>query len=470
METTLLSLAILLFICSTWFVLHYAKKSTSIVVILLSILSFGAGLAAVPLLPIDLSYASLATDDPNSQSADAYSAESTIDNPTYIPWQVTYWATFVFAWLILPVTRETLHSGKFGFCSQLKEGISTSLRSIALMIVVGIVFVIGMAVHMHSVQFMSVLMPVLMAWGNTYGLVLVSLLLGNGLISIPKKYWREAHPGNELRRIRIVSCGAEEELFDAVMALEDVEQKIEEVCAVVVQGEDDMHNDLDEGAVEIIQRRRQRLNINLCSKSDEATQFSECLELLVKRKNETLELNADRRTERVNGGLNQTSSSLRSEDMDIKYLVELNALLKTAQEQVTSAQLHWDNLMERHRLFSALTDDGIENSTEIGSNNNPSTLLLSSASSSNFCIKLRYHIERLWIRHLRYYAFRSGSILTGILSICVLLGEVTLAVPINLSPFSWILHALDDSGNTIMFQIAALVPLSCKYMYVVFID
>jgi hypothetical protein len=295
-----------------------------------------------------------------------------------------------------------------------------------------------------------------MAWGNTYGLVLVSLLLGNGLISIPKKYWREAHPGNELRRIRIAACGAEEELFDAVMALEDVEQKIEAVCAMVVQGEDNMLNDLDNGAVEIIQRRRQGLNINLCSKSDEATQFNECLELLVKRKNDMLELNEDRRTERVNREVNQ--ASLRPVDMDINYLVELNAQLKTAQEQVTSQQLCWDNLMDRHRLFSALTDDGIENCSS------DSTLLLSSASSSNYCFSLRYHLERLWIRHMRYYMFRIWAIITGILSVCVLLGEVTLAVPLNLSPFSWILHALDHSGKTILFQIAALVPLLCEYI------
>lgn len=423
----------------------------------------------MPLLPIDLSYASFTNDSnatiPSGDEQDS-AADTTVANPTYIPWQITYWTTFFLAWFILPITRETLHSGKFGLISQLKEGISTSLRSIGLMIIVGFVFVVGMAIHMRSAQFTSVLMPVLMACANTYGLVLVLLLLGNGIVSIPKKYWREAHPDNELRRIRIVACGAEEELFDAVMGLEDVERKIEEVCAVVVQ-DDGMENDLDNGAVEIIRSRKRRLNIKLCSKSDDATQFTECLELLVKRKNETLELNADRRTERTNGGMNQASSNLRSEDMDIKYLVELNAQLKKAQERVTSAQLRWDYLMQRHRLFSALTDDGNNVGTSgIVSNNNEgppsSTLLLSSTSSSGYCIRLRYMFEKVWIRHLRYYTYRLGSITTAILSVFVVLGEVTLAAPINLSPFSWILHALEDSGKSIFFQISALIPLLCK--------
>ena len=473
MEIALISLAILLFLCSTWFVLHYAKRSTSVFIILLSIISFGSGLAAVPLLPIDLSYASATVgsnsttnvDDASIQSDDiSGSNDTTIDNPTYVPWQLTYWTTFLLAWFILPITRETLHSGRFSLLSQVKEGISSSLRGICLMIVVGIVFVIGMAIHMHSVRLISVLMPVLMAWGNTYGLVLVSLLLGNGLVSIPQKYWREAHPDNELRRIRIVACGAEEELFDAVMGLEDVERKIEDVCAVVVQ--DDDENDLDEGAVEVISRRRGKLNIKLCSSRDDATQFNECLESLVKRKNETLELNADRRTERTNGGLDQTSS-LRSDDMDIKYLVELNAQLKKAQERVTSAQLRWDYLIQQHRTFSALTDEGTENISSIASSGRseerPSSSLLSPASThSSSCIRLRTIIERLWIKHLRYYSYRFCSIISATLSIFVVMGEVTLAAPINLSPFSWILHAMDENNNTVLFQIAALIPLLCK--------
>lgn len=54
---------------------------------------------------------------------------------------------------------------------------------------------------------------------------------------------------------------------------------------------------------------------------------------------------------------------------------------------------------------------------------------------------------------------------TAALSIFVLLSEVTLAVPLNLSPLSWTLHALDgyyrydNSSARVLFQISALVPL-----------
>ena len=429
-------------------------------------MSFGLGLVAVPLLPIDLSHASTTVESNTTDINDtstlseelSASNDTIIDNPTYLPWQITYWSTFLLAWFILPIARETLHSGRFGVLSQIKEGISSSLRGICLMAVVGILFVIGIAIHMHSVRLISVLLPVLMAWGNTYGLVLVSLLLGNGLVSIPKKYWREAHPDNELRRIRIVACSAEEELFDAVMGLEDVERKIEDVCAVVVQDEDE--NDLDDGVVEVISRRKRKLNIKLCSSRDDATQFNECLEALVKRKNETLELNADRRTERTNGGLDQTSS-LRSEDLDIKYLVELNAQLKKSQERVTSAQLRWDYLIRQHKIFSALTDDG-RNKHSPGASSTSSLIVSRDSNQSSSYIRLKTITESLWFRHFRYYSYRFCSIVTAILSVFVVLGEITLAAPINLSPFSWILHALGTNGSAVLFQIAALIPLLCK--------
>lgn len=130
MDQTLLPLAIILFTISTWFVIHHAKRHTSCFIILLSIIAFGLGSAAVALLPIDLSYASsLANNNNNSttttassengetsSSTTSYSSSTAVDNnPTYLPWQVTYWTTFLLAWIILPITRETLLSGQFTF-------------------------------------------------------------------------------------------------------------------------------------------------------------------------------------------------------------------------------------------------------------------------------------------------------------------------------------------------------------------
>lgn len=215
---TLLPLAILLLLVSTWFVLYYAKRKTSIFIILLSIISFGLGSAAVALLPIDLSYASSAAaaavaddngdehdnNDANEQQQNGDQTDS--NNPTYIPWQITYWTTFLLAWLILPITRETLLSGHFTLLQRIHNGFTKSIKSILLMSVFGFIAIIAMAIHLKSVHLVTIVLPVLMALGNTYGLVLVSLLLGNGLVNVPKRFWREACPANELRRSECFCC------------------------------------------------------------------------------------------------------------------------------------------------------------------------------------------------------------------------------------------------------------------------
>ncbi len=44
----------------------------------------------------------------------------------------------------------------------------------------------------------TVILPLLVALWNTYGLLLVLMLLGNGLVNIPKRLWRQVCPVNEL--------------------------------------------------------------------------------------------------------------------------------------------------------------------------------------------------------------------------------------------------------------------------------
>ena len=145
--------------------------------------------------------------------------------------------------------------------------------------------------------------------------------------------------------------------------------------------------------------------------------------------------------------------------------MSLSSQLNKAQERVTSAQLRWNHLIEHGRLFSALMDDG-NGMQSSGSNDetdgSSNTNLLSSSSTPRCCQKLRYSLQRMWVRYLRYPAFRAMAFITAVLSVFVLISEVTLSVPLNLSPFSWVLHALDgdDSARSqILFQIAALIPL-----------
>ena len=86
------------------------------------------------------------------------------------------------------------------------------------MVVIAISSILFLAVQLHSWH----VVPVLMALGNTYGLLLVSLLLGYGLVDIPQKLWRQANPSTELRRVQIMAGNSDEALYEAVWELQDV--------------------------------------------------------------------------------------------------------------------------------------------------------------------------------------------------------------------------------------------------------
>ena len=62
--------------------------------------------------------------------------------------------------------------------------------------------------------------PVLITFGNTYGLLMVSVLLGYGLVALPRSLWRQAKPDLELRRTYIMAVAADEALYEAVWDLQ----------------------------------------------------------------------------------------------------------------------------------------------------------------------------------------------------------------------------------------------------------
>ena len=62
--------------------------------------------------------------------------------------------------------------------------------------------------------------PALITFGNTYGLLMVSVLLGYGLVAVPRSFWRQANPDLELRRTYIMAAAADEALYEAVWDLQ----------------------------------------------------------------------------------------------------------------------------------------------------------------------------------------------------------------------------------------------------------
>jgi hypothetical protein len=107
----------------------------------------------------------------------------------YALWRVVYWTVFFLCWTILPVIQEYEMAGEFTFKSRLKTAVYRHVRIFILLGSLGIVLLIYLLIK-NTLE-VAHLPAFLMALSNCWGLFLIILLLGYGLVAIPRKLWYE---------------------------------------------------------------------------------------------------------------------------------------------------------------------------------------------------------------------------------------------------------------------------------------
>lgn len=408
---------------------HYASPQTSCPVYFLSTLSFALAFSSTILLPVDLNLTEEINDD-----------EDNVDfiNGTMLPWHILFWSTFVLAWVILPLVREMLLSGEFTTWNRFKDGIRIMIIGHLILLGAVTLFIFWLAMHLHEWN----VLPVLITLGNTYGLLIVAVLLGYGLVAIPRGLWRDADPKYELRKVYIMATKADDNLFEAVWALQDVEFEIDLTVSRI--------NDLDDGVRE-----------------DMFYKF--CVNELLHRKSETAQLSPELNMRRTNIEQSRDLEDQTNEGFctrpTMAELVKLHRKLKRAQENLSNAEQKWNAIVEKERKLSGIapeTGTGTNTTiplspvTTVGVTDAP---LLSTESRFKYC---NARIQYVWLRYFRPCCFRLYAILTAILSAAILWSEATLSSKYNLSPFALMQEYLADDeadNDGFLFQIAALVPL-----------
>ncbi len=445
-------------ILSAILIRYYASPQVSFATMTLATISFALGFSGTVLLPIDLSLTEI---DNNNQNQDDNNNND--DMNMMLPWHILFWSTFILAWLILPLVREMLLSGEFTVYTRLKDGFRKMIRQLLILSLLVIIFIIWLAFHLKEIN----VIPVLITLGNTYGLLLVALLLGYGLIAFPRSLWRRALPEYELRKVYLMVIKADDELYEAVWSLQDVEYAIDLAVAKIV--------DLDEGL-----------------RSDIFYKY--CVNELLHRKNLTAELSPElngRRTtnrrhagEEDDGGDDSSFAMARGDKPPLEELVKLNRKLKRAQENLFNAHQKWNGLLKKHLFFSGMDPDlymnvnaciaapiasrsseksDVKKTRRIKKSNSQAPLSPCKTEESLLPAQTcRSRMRYIWIRFFRSLWYRIAAILAAVLSTAILWSEATLASKYNLSPFALVQEYLsndDQEQSGILFQIVALIPL-----------
>jgi hypothetical protein len=135
-------------------------------------------------------------------------------------WWTVYWVTFLLTYVIIPVVQEYVAAGEFTRRARLRTAV---LVNVVFYAVIGVIAAgaVAYVIFGAGMEFAE-LVPIAITAANTYGLVLVVLLVGYGAAEVPRALWQAADAPGELRRLEFAAPEVEATLFDARTQLQDV--------------------------------------------------------------------------------------------------------------------------------------------------------------------------------------------------------------------------------------------------------
>lgn len=136
-------------------------------------------------------------------------------------WRIVYWTSQVLTWLILPLLQSYCMAGDFTILRKLKSSFVENLIFYSIGAVTFLFFLVYVAINHRLTQ--EYLKVVCITASNTWGLLLLSVLLGYGLVEIPKSLYEASKQNRKLNylyfkvaKLSAEKCEAEEKLEDAL--------------------------------------------------------------------------------------------------------------------------------------------------------------------------------------------------------------------------------------------------------------
>ncbi|KAG5189772.1 LMBR1-like membrane protein [Tribonema minus] len=346
-------------------------------------------------------------------------------------WYTVYWSTFVLAWLVMPIMNAAWAAGELTWRKRIKAAIRANVLTYIAMAVGGIAAVGYLLVR--GIATKDTLSGFLMAWGNTYGLMLIVLLMGHGLVEVPRQLWITSFPERQLQLLYFRATQIDTSLYDAIYDLEDAEKEFEKIQRAHRSGGGDAMT-------------REQAKMSLYIEAIQATR-------------DKFDLSAAGNGRTARPAANNIDSPLPAKKAKKKQLtpvgelVSLHSRLRNGQEKVVAGRQRWEDLMNQVALLELIVSKQLPRpqSVTAGRGSNPlkrfaTFVQLKSARALWF-----------WRLHLEHRVLRLTAVLCFVLSAMVIWSEVALAAPVDLSPFGKIIQSFEGK-SPLLIQAAALIP------------
>uniref|UniRef100_F6X3W7 LMBR1 domain containing 2 n=1 Tax=Ornithorhynchus anatinus TaxID=9258 RepID=F6X3W7_ORNAN len=155
---------------------------------------------------------------------------------SYIPngimpvfWRVVYWTSQFLTWILLPFMQSYARSGGFSITGKIKTALIENAIYYGTYLLIFVAFLIYVAVNPNLHLEWNQLQTIGIAAANTWGLFLLVLLLGYGLVEIPRSHWNGAKRGYLLMKTYFKAAKLMTEKADAEENLEDIMEEVRKV-------------------------------------------------------------------------------------------------------------------------------------------------------------------------------------------------------------------------------------------------
>ncbi|XP_047449041.1 G-protein coupled receptor-associated protein LMBRD2a [Mugil cephalus] len=180
----------------------------------------------------------------NSSSSPSLSVLRACEKPwSYIPdgvlpvfWRVVYWTSQFLTWLLLPFMQSYARSGAFTRVGKIKTALIENAIYYGTYLLIFISLLIYVAAHPQWKLSWTEFQTIGITAANTWGLFLLVLLLGYGLVEIPRSYWLSSSHDYLLAKTYFKAAKMSSEKAAAEENLADVMEEVASIHESVRDG------------------------------------------------------------------------------------------------------------------------------------------------------------------------------------------------------------------------------------------
>ena len=128
------------------------------------------------------------------------------DNVLPSLWRVVYWSSQFLTWLILPLMQSYSQAGEFTRTGKLKSSLWDNAIFYSSYLLIALILLIYVAVQPSLHLNWDRTKAIAAAASNTWGLFVLVLLLGYGLVEVPRDLWNRSQRGYQLKHAHFKVC------------------------------------------------------------------------------------------------------------------------------------------------------------------------------------------------------------------------------------------------------------------------